>query len=265
MVNESRGYARLLSIAPELLSTLSLPRLVVIGEESSGKSSTLERLANMPFFPADRSLCTRLAIELRVRRKTAAELRELLEKHKTTTGGGGRGYVKIELRRAPGSSLPTPETAVLAFEEVAASVAEWMAQIVLEANGAPVGVSGDVLCLEVYSTEAPNLDIVDLPGLVGGAMLGEPSDMSQQTRALTERYLADEHTLVCCVVSARAERVRNSQAFELVQRHEKQAKCVGVLTMCDRCADPRESGKQRPILLSSTVRACAWLVFHRII
>jgi hypothetical protein len=45
----------------------SVPRIIAIGEESSGKSSTLERLAMLEFFPSDRRLCTRMPIELRLR------------------------------------------------------------------------------------------------------------------------------------------------------------------------------------------------------
>ena len=70
---------------------------------------------------------------------------------------------------------------------------------------------------------------------------GEPTDMMEQTRRLAESYIADpaQHTLVCAVLSSRAERVRNSQALGLVQRHGKETETVGVLTMCDLSADPR--------------------------
>ena len=80
-------YAKLLRIAPELLHELELPRVVMVGEESSGKSSTLERLVHMPFFPVDRQMCTRMPIELRLRRKTAAELAEFHAVTNMTTAG----------------------------------------------------------------------------------------------------------------------------------------------------------------------------------
>jgi hypothetical protein len=84
-----------------------------------------------------------------------------------------------------------------------------------------------------------DLDLIDLPGIVAGRTEGEPDDIVEKTRNLTERYLQEPHTLVVLVVSNRAERIRNSQAFELVQRYEKQKHTVGVLTMVDRCVDSR--------------------------
>jgi hypothetical protein len=43
------------------------PQVVVFGEENSGKSSVLERLAMMPIFPRNNRLCTRLPIHVRLR------------------------------------------------------------------------------------------------------------------------------------------------------------------------------------------------------
>lgn len=50
---------------------LALPQLVVVGDQSSGKSSVLEGLTNIPF-PRDSGLCTRFATQITFRR--AAQL-----------------------------------------------------------------------------------------------------------------------------------------------------------------------------------------------
>lgn len=50
-----------------LESVLSLPRLVVCGDQSAGKSSVLEALTEIPF-PRHDSLCTRFATEIILRR-----------------------------------------------------------------------------------------------------------------------------------------------------------------------------------------------------
>ena len=52
----------------EVLEGWAPPRVVVIGDESAGKSTILEQLANMPIFPRKRRFCTRLPVHLRLRR-----------------------------------------------------------------------------------------------------------------------------------------------------------------------------------------------------
>lgn len=46
---------------------VSLPQLVVVGDQSSGKSSVLEGLTKLPF-PRDSGLCTRFATQITFRR-----------------------------------------------------------------------------------------------------------------------------------------------------------------------------------------------------
>ena len=46
---------------------IDLPQLVVVGDQSSGKSSVLEGLTNLPF-PRDSGLCTRFATQITFRR-----------------------------------------------------------------------------------------------------------------------------------------------------------------------------------------------------
>ncbi|RLN06073.1 hypothetical protein BBJ28_00021035, partial [Nothophytophthora sp. Chile5] len=72
--------------------------------------------------------------------------------------------------------------------------------------------------------------------IVAGRLIDEPDDMMQRTRALVEKYLKMPHTLVLAVVPA-FERVRNSQAFQLVQQYNLMDSAIGVLTMVDRSLD----------------------------
>ena len=54
-------------------SILSLPQLVVCGDQSAGKSSVLEALTKIPF-PRSDNLCTRFATEIIMRRAAAESL-----------------------------------------------------------------------------------------------------------------------------------------------------------------------------------------------
>jgi GTPase SAR1 family protein len=52
---------------------VSLPQLVVVGDQSSGKSSVLEGLSNLPF-PRDSGLCTRFATQIIFRRSAQSDM-----------------------------------------------------------------------------------------------------------------------------------------------------------------------------------------------
>lgn len=55
---------------------ISLPQLVVVGDQSSGKSSVLEGLTKLSF-PRDSGLCTRFATQIIFRRETNLKDREI--------------------------------------------------------------------------------------------------------------------------------------------------------------------------------------------
>lgn len=50
---------------------INLPQIIVVGQQSSGKSSVLEGLTGLPF-PRDSGLCTRFATRITFRRSVAA-------------------------------------------------------------------------------------------------------------------------------------------------------------------------------------------------
>jgi len=56
----------------ETLDGWQTPQIVVVGQESSGKSSVLERLMMMPLLPRADNICTRLPIHVRLRRSDKA-------------------------------------------------------------------------------------------------------------------------------------------------------------------------------------------------
>jgi GTPase SAR1 family protein len=55
-----------------------VPSCVVVGMQSAGKSSVLSRISGIPF-PQDSEVCTRVAIELRLRRSTSFENNQTLQ------------------------------------------------------------------------------------------------------------------------------------------------------------------------------------------
>ena len=221
----------------------SVPRIVAIGEESSGKSSTLERIAMLKIFPSDRRLCTRMPIELRLRYVDKTKLPEQFRE---------TGFVEMNLLRSENSRIPEePASPYMHPNEVEDKVRQWMETVVYLNNDTVTGVTNDRLLIKLFSSRKLNLDLIDLPGIVAGSIRDEPSDMMDRTRNIAGSYLDDlnnPHTFVIAVVSATETRIRNSQAMELVQRYNKANMTIGVLTMADLAGDPRSDSNPYEIL-----------------
>ena len=109
------------------------PQVVVVGEESSGKSSVLERLMMTPLLPRAENICTRLPIHVRLRRSDRA-LPPKLEVFNLTTNTTERGPY------------------VIAAQSGAADVSEEMGRIIKEEQGALKGVSATRIIILHIST-----------------------------------------------------------------------------------------------------------------
>jgi hypothetical protein len=63
---------------------IDLPQIVVVGDQSSGKSSVLEGLTDLPF-PRDSGLCTRFATQITFRRSAGKKIGVSIVPAKTST------------------------------------------------------------------------------------------------------------------------------------------------------------------------------------
>ena len=68
---------QLRDVLAETLEGWKPPQLVVIGAESTGKSSLLERLIMMPLLPTAETVCTRLPIHVQLRNSSVAHAPKL--------------------------------------------------------------------------------------------------------------------------------------------------------------------------------------------
>ena len=122
----------------------------MIGRENSGKSTVLERLCMIPLFPHDRTICTRMAIRIKIRH-SATVLPPTLEVWDT------RADQQLVQRRC----IPLVSGNVdiqSAMREVIAS---------MDGAAAELGISEHhEIRVSILSPDLPPMNLVDLPGIV---------------------------------------------------------------------------------------------------
>ena len=150
---------------------IELPAIVVVGDQSSGKSSVLESLSGIGL-PRGGNLVTRCPLEL-------------------------------ALRRGP------TESAVLSYTDPNDGSKEisnpiQLAEIPDAVNAATRHLAGDnsglvpaLISLKVTKPEAPDLTLIDLPGIVRNPIGDQPEDIEQQIRGLIHKHIEGANIQHC--------------------------------------------------------------------
>uniref|UniRef100_A0A672NR33 Myxovirus (influenza virus) resistance D n=1 Tax=Sinocyclocheilus grahami TaxID=75366 RepID=A0A672NR33_SINGR len=165
---------------------LALPTIVVIGDQSSGKSSVLEALSGVAF-PRGSGIVTRCPLELRL---------------KTVTGVNWKLIMCM----------------LIAQDELA---------------GKGVGISDELITLEVMSPDVCNLTLIDLPGIARVPLKGQPEDIGEQIKSLIIKFIAKQETINLVVVPCNTD-IATTEALKMAQEVDpKGIRTVAILTKPD--------------------------------
>ncbi|KAK5713567.1 hypothetical protein LTR15_011267 [Elasticomyces elasticus] len=168
---------------------VSIPQIVVVGDQSSGKSSVLEAIAGVNF-PVGINTVTSFATEVVLRRAPRSSIDVRLRPAGDRLKPASREH--IEAFR-PDFPVKGPED----FGRVIRAAAAY-----LKAHEPQKSVWNDVLRVEISGPDQIHLTLVDLSGLVHADIENRNSGDERRIRELVSSYLRKPRTIVLAVVSA---------------------------------------------------------------
>jgi len=219
-----------------LESILSLPQLVVCGDQSAGKSSVLEALTEIPF-PRSDNLCTRFATEIILRRATTNSL-----------------TIKI----IPDAKRPSHEqTSIKAFEESITDFGELprimaAAKAVMDdgsttrSSSATKAFARDVLSIDIGGPSRPQLTLVDIPGLIQTNTKEVTKADVELVAEITDQYISQPRTICLAVVSAAYDCANQKILTKVRQVDPDGDRTLGIITKPDML--PEGSGTEASFL-----------------
>lgn len=171
---------------------VSLPQLVVCGDQSSGKSSVLEAITEKIPFHRRENLCTRFATEIVLRRAPTPSVKTRIIPEKTRPK-----QEQAELERFRES--------ISDFRELPDLINKATKLIGLAEAGDHTrnAFARDVLSIEISGPDRPQLTLVDLPGLIHSENKTQSSDDVQLVSDLVEGYISNPRTIILAIVSAK--------------------------------------------------------------
>lgn len=201
-----------------LESVLSLPQIVVCGDQSAGKSSVLEALTEIPF-PRDDNLCTRFATEICLRRDAVDSL---------------------TIRVIPDSDRPQEKQ--VEIKKYSESITDFADLTQIMSNAKKVmGISDggrafakDTLSIEICGPTRPQLTLVDIPGLIQTSTKGVSDTDVALVADITDHYIKQPRTICLAVISATND-AANQPILQRVRKFDPRGeRTLGVITKPDR-------------------------------
>tara|TARA_R110002003_G_scaffold126_39_gene11772 strand:- start:124 stop:2058 length:1935 start_codon:yes stop_codon:yes gene_type:complete len=200
---------------------ISLPQLIVCGDQSSGKSSLLEGLTRLRF-PIHDEQCTTFATEVVLRREA---------------------NFKITCTIIPGRSRsPEDREELNNFKQEFLSSTDFQLPAVISdakalmARGQPKGQSGvseDVLRVRYCGPDLPSLTIVDLPGMIEDKVDGA-GDEADRILELVTSYMRNEKSIILAVVHTGSD-LDNQKVLKQLKKYDPQyTRTLGIITKPDR-------------------------------
>ncbi|KAL4962935.1 dynamin family protein [Aspergillus stella-maris] len=243
--NEKR--ARILSIIDKIRElgvseSVSLPQLVVVGDQSSGKSSLLEGLTGLSF-PVASDLCTRFATQIVLRRTPAGEAGA-----KITIIPGPAAQTNQDLEKklkgfekVLGEDQFGSDEFGKVFDE-AAAVMGIPGPSTTELENIDKRFSDDILKIELSGPGHNHLSVVDVPGLFHNPTKYQTEEDKAIIRGLIESYITDKRTIILAVMDAR-NNLANQGVFSMARAADPVGKrTVGIITKCDAVEEGDEAG-----------------------
>ena len=188
LLDDGSMYGRILRLLERVhVFDLHPPTIVVIGDESHGKSSLMERITMREYFGTGRGFCTKVPVRM-VLRKVAED-------------DHSKDFVYLRRAGRPAIEFPPDHASP---ERILERIRRVYADEGLDNDDRVL--ADEELVIEVRATDVPNLDVVDLPGIV------QRAELHEATLAITRRYLRVPHTLVICVIDGSIDSAAHNSA-----------------------------------------------------
>uniref|UniRef100_A0A8D3A760 Dynamin-1-like protein n=1 Tax=Scophthalmus maximus TaxID=52904 RepID=A0A8D3A760_SCOMX len=191
---------------------IQLPQIVVVGTQSSGKSSVLESLVGRDLLPRGTGIVTRRPLILQLVHIDPDDRRKSNEENEEW-----------------GKFLHTKNKIYINFEDIRQEIETETERI----SGTNKGISDEPIHLKIFSPHVVNLTLVDLPGITKLPVGDQPKDIELQIRELIVKYISNPNSIILAVTAANTD-MATSEALKVAREVDPDGRrTLAVVTKLD--------------------------------
>ncbi|XP_017026254.1 dynamin-1-like protein [Drosophila kikkawai] len=179
--------------------SIQLPQIVVLGSQSSGKSSVIESVVGRSFLPRGTGIVTRRPLVLQL---IYCPLDD--REHRSSENGTSNAE---EWGRFLHSKKCFTD-----FDDIRNEIENETER----AAGNNKGICPEPINLKIFSTHVVNLTLVDLPGITKVPVGDQPEDIEAQIKDLVLKYIENPNSIILAVTAANTD-MATSEALKLAK------------------------------------------------
>ncbi|KJK73488.1 hypothetical protein H634G_11267 [Metarhizium anisopliae BRIP 53293] len=191
--------------------SIDTPQLIVVGAQSSGKSSVLEALVRFHFPVDSNKPTTRFPINLVLRKSDREETIVHIRPDYARSDDDKQRFGRLARELSNITNLENIMHKAKAVLEVSANDA------LGNARGNHQTFCKDVLVIERHGPSLPNLSLIDLPGLFHATSVGLTSADRDMIKNMVSEYIKAPRNIVLIVISAEVKDYNTVPALGMVQ------------------------------------------------
>lgn len=192
---------------------VELPQIIVVGDQSSGKSSVLEAISQHKF-PSKDGICTRFATQLSLRKSSSVGIKVSIE-----SNGSGQHVLQ------PLDNYEYDKDKIGDIIEDAKQT--------MSAKIGHDGISEDILHIEVSGPDMCPLTLVDLPGFYHSETKDQSAKGIPIVDRLANRYMAQKSSIILSVVSGKNDLALQTVHNRVLQHDPHRLRTMGIITKAD--------------------------------
>ncbi|XP_043565188.1 dynamin-1-like protein isoform X3 [Chiloscyllium plagiosum] len=209
---------------------IQLPQIVVVGTQSSGKSSVLESLVGKDLLPRGTGIVTRRPLILQLVNVSPEDQRKGAGDDDDTAMWKNYGQLHKGIDAEEwGKFLHTKHKLYTDFDEIRQEIENETERV----SGGNKGISIEPIHLRIFSPHVVNLTLVDLPGMTKVPVGDQPRDIEVQIKDLILRYISNPNSIILSVTAANTD-MATSESLKIAREADPEGRrTLAVITKLD--------------------------------
>uniref|UniRef100_A0AAY4B4I3 Dynamin-1-like protein n=2 Tax=Denticeps clupeoides TaxID=299321 RepID=A0AAY4B4I3_9TELE len=191
--------------------SIQLPQIVVVGSQSSGKSSVLESLVGRDFLPRGSGIVTRRPLVLQLVHVPPLEERRKHDNGNESKRNSQNSYPGIKAEEW-GTFLHCKNQIFTDFTEIRKEIQEETDR----GSGDNKGIGNEPIYLKIFSPNVLSLTLVDLPGITKVPVGDQPEDIEIQVQEMILSFISNPNSIILSVSPATSD-LATSDALKLAR------------------------------------------------